>query len=230
MIFGVLTLPLILGLLTVLRGGAAVAQALLANRIGHGVVSDVQTELVGKLMHADLARLRATHTGGFVSQVLNDAGMIREAATTGLLNYVQSGLTIVVLLAVMLYHDWVLTLLVLLAGPIVGWVLRDFSKRITEAATGRHGRQRHPDHRRSWRAWTACAWSRWRTARPTSSGRVAAAIDRAPEAHHRRRRRPGHRRAGLRSPDHADGRRWCWATPAGASMRRPLRSGADEHR
>jgi len=134
--FGYLTLPLILGVLALLRGGAAIAQALLANRIGQGVVRDAQTELVGKLMHADLARLRATHTGGFVSQVLNDAAMIREAATTGLLNYVQSGLTIVFLLAVMLTKDWVLTLVVLLAGPVVAWILRDFSKKVTKAATG----------------------------------------------------------------------------------------------
>src|SRR5579871_1545095 len=83
-------LPLMLGALAVGRGLLMIAQGMLANRIGIDIVNDVQTELVGKLLHADLARLRATHSGGFLSQVLNDALMVRDAATTGLLNYVQA--------------------------------------------------------------------------------------------------------------------------------------------
>ena len=129
-------LPLIISVFAVARGAAQIVQSMLANRIGQGVVADVQTELVGKLMHADLARLRATHSGGFVSQVLNDANMIRDAAATGFLNYVQQGLTIVAMLVVMLSMDWVLTLLVLLIGPIVAWVLRTYSTRMTRAARG----------------------------------------------------------------------------------------------
>ncbi len=129
-------LPAWLAALAVGRGLAQVVQAMLANRIGQGVVSDIQTELVGKLMHADLARLRATHSGGFVSQVLNDAAMIREAAASGLLNYVQQSLTLAAMLVVMVSMDWLLTALALLAGPIVGWVLRDYSKRTTKAARG----------------------------------------------------------------------------------------------
>src|SRR5579871_1972785 len=91
-------LPWALAGLAIARGLAMIAQGMLANRIGIDVVNAVQTEFVGKLLHADLARLRATHTGGFLSQVLNDALMIRDAATTGLLNYVQASLTVAALL------------------------------------------------------------------------------------------------------------------------------------
>jgi subfamily B ATP-binding cassette protein MsbA len=121
-------LPWILAGLAVTRGLMMIGQAMLANRAGLDIVNSVQVELVSKLMHADLARLRSTHTGGFVSQVLYDTGMIRDAATTGLLNYIQSGLTIAVLLWVMFTKDWLLTLFVLLGGPVIGWVLRLFSK------------------------------------------------------------------------------------------------------
>ncbi|MFI4936351.1 MAG: ABC transporter transmembrane domain-containing protein, partial [Caulobacterales bacterium] len=131
-----ITLGAILAGVVLARGAAAVLQAWIVNRMGHGVVGDIQRQLVGKLMRADLARLRATHTGGFVSQVLYDAGVIREAATTGLLNYLQQGLQLVATLVVMLVMDWMLTLVVLVAGPIVGWVLRDYSKRTTKAAKG----------------------------------------------------------------------------------------------
>jgi subfamily B ATP-binding cassette protein MsbA len=125
---GLGNLPWLLAALAIARGLMAVGQVMLANRAGLDIVNQVQLELVSKLMHADLARLRSTHTGGFVSQVLYDTGMIRDAATTGLLQYIQAGLTMAALVWVMFTQDWLLTLFVLLGGPVIAWVLRAFSK------------------------------------------------------------------------------------------------------
>jgi len=129
-------LPALLALLALGRGLASIGQSMLANRIGLDLVSALQVELVGKLMHADLARLRGAHSGSFLSQVLNDTASVREAATTGFLSYLQSGLTLLALVAVMFTKDWLLTLFVLLLGPVVGWVLRDFSHRVARALKG----------------------------------------------------------------------------------------------
>jgi subfamily B ATP-binding cassette protein MsbA len=131
-----LVLPMFLAGLGLARGLALVGQSLLVNRIGNGVVADVQRDLVGNFMRGDLARLRSTHSGEFVSKILFDAGLVREAATTGVLNYVQHGLTLAGMLAVMLWMDWPLALLVLVVTPIVGWVLRDYSRRTTKATRG----------------------------------------------------------------------------------------------
>jgi subfamily B ATP-binding cassette protein MsbA len=131
-----LVLPIFLAGLGLARGLALVAQSLLVNRIGNGVVADVQRDLVGNFMRGDLARLRSTHSGEFVSKILFDAGLVREAATTGVLNYVQHGLTLAGMLAVMLWMDWPLALLVLVVTPIVGWVLRDYSRRTRKATRG----------------------------------------------------------------------------------------------
>ena len=62
--------PLAIVALAFGRGLAGVGQAVLVNRIGHGLVGDIQVELFGKLVRADLSRLRNTHTGAFVSSVL----------------------------------------------------------------------------------------------------------------------------------------------------------------
>lgn len=131
-----LIFPLFIAGLAVARGLALVGQSLLVNRIGNGVVADVQRDLVGNFMRGDLARLRSTHSGEFVSKILFDAGLVREAATTGVLNYLQHGLTLVGMLAVMLWMDWPLALLVLVVTPIVGWVLRDYSRRTSKATRG----------------------------------------------------------------------------------------------
>jgi subfamily B ATP-binding cassette protein MsbA len=106
------------------------------NRIGNGIVGDIQLDLFRKLVRADLARLRASHTGGFVSSVLYDAGLIREAATIGVVNFVQQFLTLVAAGYVMAVTDWRLAGFVLLVAPIVMLVFRRFSRQTRHAASG----------------------------------------------------------------------------------------------
>jgi ATP-binding cassette, subfamily B, bacterial MsbA len=130
------TIPLMIVGLALGRGAAQVIQALLINRMGNGIVGDIQIELFGKLVRADLARLRASHSGGFVSSVLYDAGLIREAATTGLVNFVQQSLMLAAAGVVMASTDWRLGLFVLLAAPVVAFSLARFMRRATKAARG----------------------------------------------------------------------------------------------
>ena len=128
--------PLLIAALALSRGFVQAAQAVLVNRIGNGVVGDLQRELFGRLVRADLARLRAAHSGGFVSSVLYDSGLIREAATTGVVNLVQNGLILLAAVVVMAMKDWRLTLLTLLAAPAAALLMRRFMRRATRAATG----------------------------------------------------------------------------------------------
>ena len=129
-------IPLTIAAYAILRGVAQVTQASLVNRIGNGVVGDVQVQLFGKLVQADLARLRGQHSGAYVSSVLYDAGLIREAATSGLVNYTQHFLTVIGAVLVMLSNDPILTLAILLAAPLATGIMRRFSKKTTKAAKG----------------------------------------------------------------------------------------------
>ncbi|MDP3383534.1 MAG: ABC transporter ATP-binding protein, partial [Phenylobacterium sp.] len=129
-------IPLAIAGYAILRGVAQVTQASLVNRIGNGVVGDVQVQLFGKLVRADLARLRGQHSGAYVSSVLYDAGLIREAATSGLVNYTQHFLTVIGAVLVMLSNDPILTLAILLAAPLATGIMRRFSKKTTKAARG----------------------------------------------------------------------------------------------
>jgi len=131
-----LVLPLTIAALALARTIAQVVQATLVNRIGNAVVGDVQVQLFGKLVRADLAHLRSQHSGAYVSSVLYDAGLIREAATAGVVNYTQNLLIFVGALVVMIGNDWMLSLVLLAAVPIAGAIMRRFSKRTTKAAKG----------------------------------------------------------------------------------------------
>ncbi len=129
-------LPLTIALYAIARTVAQVIQATLVNRIGNGVVGDVQVQLFGKLVRADLARLRSQHSGAYVSSVLYDAGLIREAATNGVINYTQNLLIVIGAITVMVSNDLVLSLTMVVGLPVAGVIMRRFSKRTTKAAKG----------------------------------------------------------------------------------------------
>jgi subfamily B ATP-binding cassette protein MsbA len=129
-------LPLTIAGLALIRTLAQVLQAALVNRIGNGVVADIQRQLFGKLVRADLAHLRGQHSGAYVSSVLYDAGLTREAATSGVVNYTQNLLIVVGALWVMVRIDWSLTAIVLAGAPLASAIMRRFSKRSVKAAKG----------------------------------------------------------------------------------------------
>ena len=130
------TIPLTIAAFALGRGLAQVIQASLVNRIGNAVVGDVQVQLFGKLVRADLARLRTQHSGAYVSSVLYDAGLIREAATSGVINYTQHLLTVLGAVLVMVSNDLYLSLTLVVAAPLASAIMRRFSKRSTKAAKG----------------------------------------------------------------------------------------------
>ena len=129
-------IPMAIVALGLLRALAQVGQAFTTNRLGHRMVGQMQVQLFGRLLNADLARLRSAHTGSYVSSVLYDASLIREGATTGVVNYTQAAVTVAANFVVMLSQDWVLTLIVVAAAPVMSWGTRRFGRRSRKAARG----------------------------------------------------------------------------------------------
>jgi subfamily B ATP-binding cassette protein MsbA len=131
-----LIIPAAIAATALARTAAQVGQAILVNRVGNRMVGEIQVQLFGRLVRADLAQLRASHTGTHLSSILYEAGLVREAATNGLVNYVQNALTIVATVILMLKQDIGLSLLVLIGGPIASSVMQRYSKRTRKAAQG----------------------------------------------------------------------------------------------
>jgi len=129
-------IPAVIVGISLIWTAAALGQAALVNRIGHGIVGDIQVRLFGAMIRADLARLRSQHSGAFVSSVLFDANLVREAFTNGVVNYTQHGLTLLAVILYMAWSDWKLTAIVLLGAPLIALVIRRFGKRMRKATTG----------------------------------------------------------------------------------------------
>ncbi|WP_409020225.1 ABC transporter ATP-binding protein [Brevundimonas vesicularis] len=131
-----LIVPAFIVVVAILRSLSMAAQAALVNRLGHGIVGDIQKQLFSGMIRADLSRLRNQHSGTFVSAVLFDANLVREGFTTGVVNYTQNALVLVGVLIAMALVDLPLTLIVLLGVPAVSGVMRKFGKKSRKAAKG----------------------------------------------------------------------------------------------
>ncbi len=106
------------------------------NTVGNRLVGNIQRDLFSRLVHADLGRLQKAHSGQHLSSVLYDADLVRDAASTGLVQYVQSALIAIGAIANMIYFDWTMTLAVLLIAPVIGLVMGTYLKRTRKAAQG----------------------------------------------------------------------------------------------
>ncbi len=129
-------IPLAIVGVMLLRAGAEILQASIINRIGHGIIADVQVKLFDRLVQADLAQLQAIRSGDTLSSFLYDAGLIREAATNGILGLVRNLVMLLALGVVMFIQDPVLTVLALGAAPVAYLLTRRLSKRTRKAAKG----------------------------------------------------------------------------------------------
>ncbi len=116
-------------ILAVIKGFATYAQAVMMTMVGQHVIADVQTSLFARLMRADLAFFHANSTGSLISRFTNDANLLRGAAANILAGIGKDALTVVFLVALMFYQDWVLALASFVVFPLDAPRLRQYADR-----------------------------------------------------------------------------------------------------
>ncbi|MEM6903034.1 MAG: ABC transporter transmembrane domain-containing protein, partial [Pseudomonadota bacterium] len=106
----------------VIRGLSTYCHNVLMNRVGQGVVADIQRQLASHLIRADLAYLQTRSSGQLISNMISDVNVMRTAMAECLLGFVRGSLTLAILIGVMFWQDWHLAsvcFVVLPAGAIL---------------------------------------------------------------------------------------------------------------
>ena len=109
--------PLIIGI-TLIKGLAMYFQVRQVTALALGITTDIQQRMINHLTRADLAMVMAAPAGQFLSRIMNDIIVIREALVRLANNLVRDSLTIIVMIGMMFWFDWLLTLLVLAVYPL----------------------------------------------------------------------------------------------------------------
>ena len=110
--------PLAIILLAFVRAAAMYFQVLTVNKLSLRVTTDIQKAMITHLIDADLSWLTGEPTGSFISRIMNDLNIVREAFVRLANNLVRDVLTIIAMVGTMIWFDWLLTLLVLAVYPL----------------------------------------------------------------------------------------------------------------
>lgn len=123
----------------ILRGFATYEHTIIMNRVGQTIVATIQSDLFARFLGLDLKFFQDNPSGQLISRVVNDVNVMRAAVTDGITGIAKNLLTLIFLVGVMFYQDWLLSVLIFLIFPFtalfIAWVgrrLRKMSGRIQE--------------------------------------------------------------------------------------------------
>ena len=109
--------PLIIAI-TFIKGVAMYFQVRQVTALALTVTTAIQKAMTAHLIHADLAVVTALPAGEFVSRLMNDVQLIREALMRLANNLVRDVLMVFAMVGMMIWFDWLLTLVVLVVYPL----------------------------------------------------------------------------------------------------------------
>lgn len=128
-------IPVLVVALMTVRAASWYAQQTLIDSVGERVVASVQRDMFDRLIRRDLASLNAVHSSQFVSTMLYDATLLRDAITRGAAAFGLEMAQLIAYAAVMFYEDWQLTLVALIVLPPVAWIMERIGSSMRRAAT-----------------------------------------------------------------------------------------------
>ena len=105
-------------------------QRYLSSRVGEGLIYDLRVALFDHVQRMPLAFFTRTQTGSLQSRLNNDVVGAQQAVTTTLGTVVSNVINLSVVLTIMLWLEWRLTLLTLVVLPLFIWPARRIGPRM----------------------------------------------------------------------------------------------------
>ncbi len=127
-------LPLAMVAIFVVRGILTYLTSYSLAWVTNHLVMDLRQQMFGRLLGLPTRYFDDQSAGALISKVTYDVGNVTAAATTVLTVLVRDSLTILGLLAFMLYFNWKLTLIAVAVGPLIVGVVKTFGKRLRAAS------------------------------------------------------------------------------------------------
>lgn len=121
--------PIALLVIFLLRGISSFLSSYSIEWIGRSVVKEIRSELFDRLLRLPVGYYDKTNSGQLVTRLIYHVEQVSLAATRGLTTLVQDGVIVIGSLAVMFYYSWELSLIVLVAAPIITAIIAYISRR-----------------------------------------------------------------------------------------------------
>jgi subfamily B ATP-binding cassette protein MsbA len=112
------------------RGLATYASSYKVSSVSQAVLVELRRRMFDRLLHWPQTTIENTPSGMVISKFINEASNALNLAAEVMTTAVRDSLSVVALLAVLLFYNWPLTLLTMAFAPLVGGILRVFSARL----------------------------------------------------------------------------------------------------
>ena len=130
-----LVLPLALLGVAVLKAVSSYGQTYLMSYVGNRVIADIRQELFQHLMRLPVGFHDANTSGRLVSRVVNDVGLMANAASSVVKDIFQNGLTFLAMLGVIVYQNWKLAGISAIVIPLSAVTIVRMGQRLRRLAT-----------------------------------------------------------------------------------------------
>ena len=105
-------------LISIVKAFAVYRQIQVVNKLVFSIIEEIQYKMTSKLIEADLSLITSQPPGHFVSRIVNDLNLIRDALVRVANSFVKDSLTLIAMVCLMCWYDWFLAFLVLCVFPI----------------------------------------------------------------------------------------------------------------
>ncbi len=123
-------LPAVIVATFLLRGVVSFGSTYLTEYVGQRIIADLRNQLNEHIQHLSLSFFNRTPTGTIVSRITNDVALVRATLTDAVASVLKDASSLVVLVAVAFYQDWLLSLIAFVVFPASVLPIIRLSKRL----------------------------------------------------------------------------------------------------
>ncbi|WP_320415163.1 lipid A export permease/ATP-binding protein MsbA [Lysobacter changpingensis] len=124
-----LLLPLAIVGIFIARGVAGYLTDTFMARAGRSIARDLRVQVLGKYLRLPGLRFDTEPVSSMLTRLGSDSDQVAQAAIDAAKVMLQQSLQVLVMLGVMLYTSWRVTLAVLLLGPLLAWTMDKVGRR-----------------------------------------------------------------------------------------------------
>jgi subfamily B ATP-binding cassette protein MsbA len=122
--------PVGMVLVVLIRGMATFVSQWSLNWVGRRIIFDIRNQLFAKMIRLPTRYFDLHPSSSLISKLIYDVEQLAQAATSAIFSVTKDGLTVIYLFSYMGYISWKLTLIFLVATPIVANVVRKMSHKL----------------------------------------------------------------------------------------------------
>lgn len=126
--------PIFVIVLYIIKGTAYYGQAYLMGFIGQRVIYDLRNLIYDRLTNQSLGFFSHRKTGELLARISYDVSLVQASVSTSVTALMRDSASIVFLLGVVLYQDWLLAMIAVLVFPVMIYPIIRFGKRMRSAS------------------------------------------------------------------------------------------------